>query len=412
MWNSIVYQGHRPARMHPWPVLILTIILAGCAPSSPEAPAGVSSTSDPTQGPTDGDPVALGTYRVVHSEILSEDRTLQVRLPRGYGESTLAYPVIFLFYSDLVELYFAEAVHELALLETDRIPQTILVGVANTQRYRDLLPWPTGDGRGGQADQFLRFVADELIPFIEAEYRAQSFRIMVGPQAAAEFGAYAFMEAPETFDAFIVENPCGIDSPERSLCRDLASFAVTPEAPGKYLSVTALDSPPRPSLDFLLELEEALQVTAPEGSPLRWRIDVRPSAGTFIYPTGIREGLMDLFQDFPLPAASASQTLGDILGHYEGLSRFFGFEVHPPDLVLSRRSDRLTSEGRHEEALEVLTHLNRLYPASMNGYWRLANVHREMGDTATAIRYYEECLRRDPNMIVAREWLDRLRTPD
>jgi hypothetical protein len=35
-----------------------------------------------------------------------------------------------------------------------------------------------------------------------------------------------------------------------------------------------------------------------------------------------------------------------------------------------------------------------------------------MGETAAAIRYYEECLRRDPNMIVAREWLDRLKTPD
>ena len=60
-------------------------------------------------------------------------------------------------------------------------------------------------------------------------------------------------------------------------------------------------------------------------------------------------------------------------------------------------------------ALEVLHHLVTLYPSSLDGPWNLANLHRLMGDTATAIRYYEECLRREPNMVPAGEWLRRLR---
>jgi hypothetical protein len=44
----------------------------------------------------------------------------------------------------------------------------------------------------------------------------------------------------------------------------------------------------------------------------------------------------------------------------------------------------------------------------MNGVWGLANLHRVMGDTAAALRYYEECLRRDPNMAPARDWVRRL----
>ena len=35
-----------------------------------------------------------------------------------------------------------------------------------------------------------------------------------------------------------------------------------------------------------------------------------------------------------------------------------------------------------------------------------------MGDTAAAIRYCEECLRRDPNMTPARDWLKRLKGGD
>ena len=35
-----------------------------------------------------------------------------------------------------------------------------------------------------------------------------------------------------------------------------------------------------------------------------------------------------------------------------------------------------------------------------------------MGDTAAAIRYDEECLRRNPNMTQARDWLKRLKGED
>ena len=79
------------------------------------------------------------------------------------------------------------------------------------------------------------------------------------------------------------------------------------------------------------------------------------------------------------------------------------------EFEMRRSAEACREAGEHEAALEVIQHLHHLYPASMNGVWRLANVHRELGDTATAIGYYEECLRRDPNMTPAREWLERLR---
>ena len=50
----------------------------------------------------------------------------------------------------------------------------ILVGVANTERYRDNLPFQR-DGSPGGADKFLRFFAEELIPFIDEELSQQGF---------------------------------------------------------------------------------------------------------------------------------------------------------------------------------------------------------------------------------------------
>ena len=46
----------------------------------------------PTLAQKDGDPVSIGMYRILHSEIINEDRTLLVNLPRGYDETTNSYP--------------------------------------------------------------------------------------------------------------------------------------------------------------------------------------------------------------------------------------------------------------------------------------------------------------------------------
>jgi predicted alpha/beta superfamily hydrolase len=76
----------------------------------------------PAAAQADGEPIMLGTYRVLQSRILGEDRVLQVHLPRDYESDTLAYPVVFVFYSDWVEGYFAQMVNDLSHLSMDRMP--------------------------------------------------------------------------------------------------------------------------------------------------------------------------------------------------------------------------------------------------------------------------------------------------
>jgi hypothetical protein len=357
----------------------------------------------------DGDPVTLGAYRVLRSEILAEDRVLQVHLPTWYASGNRSYPVVFVFYSDWVEGYFAQLVNDLYHLSMDHIPPMILVGVANTQRYRDLLPWPRPGGQpgDGQADRFLRFVREELIPFIDREYRTKQYRIMVGPQAAGIFGIYALLESPGTFNAFILNDPCLADHPERSLCGELVEFAKAAAARGVFFAVSEDAGPgPRPH-EGLEVLRARLQSEAAPG--FRWRIDLDPEWPFFLAPVDACAALLDLFADYPYPNAAQAASLAAIEAHYDSAAAALGLSLEPPDLVLTLAGNGLLERGSYDEALKVLTRLTELYPSSMNGIWGLANLHRAMGDTATAIRYYEECLSRDANMTPAREWLRRLR---
>ena len=85
----------------------------------------------------------------------------------------------------------------------ERIPEMIVVALANTQRSRDFTPThvasgPYSAGSGGAA-AFLRFMKEELIPQIESRYRTLPQRTLVGHSLGGLLTLSAFVEQPEMF---------------------------------------------------------------------------------------------------------------------------------------------------------------------------------------------------------------------
>ena len=352
----------------------------------------------------DGDPVAFGTWRGLHSEILDEDRLLKVHLPRGYEEATIGYPVVYVLYADFSYLYYGEAIHELTLYGLDIIPQAIVVGVVNVQRYRDLMPVGP-EGSPESIKRFLRFMQEELFPFIEREYRTKDYRILIGPQAGAGFGLYSIIESPGMFDAFILNNPFSNRDVTEYLRQPFEQMLEGGTVPRIYMSVVTKQSDFPQSLEGLGQLEELLAEKAPEH--LRWRVGVEDTPA-LISPICIGDALIEIFSGYPFPPDTEMNGLSDIMEHYNALSDQYGFTVDPPDIVLAQQADRLSDREMYDASLEVLHRLIEIYPHSLNGYLRLGFVYTAKGDTTRAIRYFEECLRRDPRVTPAREWLQRL----
>ena len=186
----------------------------------------------------DGDSVLIGKYRKLHSKILNEDRFLLVNLPRGYDETTNSYPVLYILYGGNPQGYFAEAVHIVCRLnEASRIPDMIIVGVKNTDRYRDCLPINRNGDLGG-AENFLKFFKKELIPFADKSYRTKNFRILLGPQAGAAFSVYALMENPELFRVNIITNPFWIRSNREYMLKKSTDFFCKDGSLDNFLFVT------------------------------------------------------------------------------------------------------------------------------------------------------------------------------
>jgi predicted alpha/beta superfamily hydrolase len=162
----------------------------------------------------DGEKIPGGEIRTLHSSVLEEDRTLYVGLPGDYDATDTDYAVFYKLDGD--ERSFAMTLSELEeLREAKLIPPMILVGIPNTDRDRDMLPVAIPGRRGsGGSDNFLKFVQEEMIPFVEENYRASDFNIIMGTSNTALFAIYAFVHQPSTFDAYLASSPMIGHSPE------------------------------------------------------------------------------------------------------------------------------------------------------------------------------------------------------
>jgi predicted alpha/beta superfamily hydrolase len=359
----------------------------------------------PAVAQEDNEDIVIGYYRKIHSKILDEDRTLLVNLPRGYEATAIGYPVIYILYGGQVRNYFAEALHITTLLSTTRMPPVILVGIANTERYRDYLPFDR-EGNPAGADRFLRFMVEELMPFVEANYRTADFRILVGPQAGGTFGLYTLTERPETFDAYILNNPFRYLVQRDYLIEKVKTFLAGKETLDHFLYVIAEDSDFAEALEYMPRLEEVVSAEAP--AEFEWKLEVVEENGDFLAPTGLREGLTLLFNAYEFPVDVGVASLADIEAYYTELSERYGYEVAIPDMVLTMQSDNLAESGRLDAAIEMLEHLVELYPHSLNGWWRLAGIYRERGDIERALHYYRKCLEVDPDMVYAQQMIEQL----
>lgn len=362
------------------------------------------------QASRDGDPVVIGTHRNLHSEILDEDRPLLVSLPEDYEESAISYPVLYVPYGDQVRGYFAEAVHVVArLTDEGSIPPMIIVGVANVDRYRDLSPVGR-QGNPSGIEPFSRFVENELLPFVDREYRTEDFRVLVGPQAGAAFGFYTLANRKGLFDAFILENPFRskpvhdvlIPMIEELMEKGLPSFTflqiMCADREG-YLDKTA-------EVGYMHSFEEMVENRNPRNLTLVTHYV--ENIQDFIPPILLKEGLRELFREYNLPADLEVRGLSDLVSYYAALSDKLGFDINIPEKILADEALELAERGESEAAVGILEYLIELHPSSLNGYWRLANLHRELGNRERAIEYYRKCLEIMPNMPPARHWLEKL----
>lgn len=357
----------------------------------------------------DGEDVVIGKYRVIRSHVLDEDRLLLIHLPREYGDTRLSYPVLYLLYGQDINNYFAEAaIITEKLGSTGEIPPVIIIGVANTNRYRDNLPVKIrGRSDSGGADDFISFFEEELIPYIDKNYRTKNFRILAGPQAGAVFGLYALITKPGLFQAVLSENPFMNPENAEFLYPRAEQFFKNTESLKNFLYIKCEKNERPQDLEYAEKFSKLLDSEKPDG--FRYKVEFREPSGYFIAPLPFREGLRELFPGHKLPENFQTNTVKDVIHYYENLSWAYGFEVDPPSLMLTFEGDKLSEQAKTKKAIELFECQLSLYPKSLNALLRLGEIYRGMGEFEKAKDYYEKFLAvRDMDAAMIRQRLNQV----
>jgi len=148
-------------------------------------------------------------YKKFNSYQLNTERILKIYLPESYEENKEStYPVAIVFDAEvLFDIYVANSK---LFAARDKAPEQIVVGILQNQdeeRYADS-DYSTDTGLPNQdSSKFYGFVRDELIPYIDDNYRTSLFKSIIGNTITANFANYFFLESSPVFNAFININP-------------------------------------------------------------------------------------------------------------------------------------------------------------------------------------------------------------
>lgn len=174
----------------------------------------ISLYAQPTRKPHTAKDFVLGKVETLHSEILQEDRILNIYLPEGYHDTT-RYPVIYLLDGAADE----DFIHIVGLVQyntfpwINRIPPSIVVGIANTNRRRDFT-FPTtieSDKKmipsNGGAGRFIDFIEQELQPFIAQQYSTNQSKTIIGQSLGGLLATKILFTRPRLFNKYIIISP-------------------------------------------------------------------------------------------------------------------------------------------------------------------------------------------------------------
>jgi len=142
-----------------------------------------------------GTEISIGTNFTIASKVLDQDREIQIYLPQSYISSNVSYPVLYILDG---QWYYSSGVSvQKALRTPGAIPEMIVVGIKTSNPLRRTL-------YGDKSDKFTSFLKDEVIRFIDFNYRTTNERIIFGWEAAAYYISEMILEENRLFSGAII----------------------------------------------------------------------------------------------------------------------------------------------------------------------------------------------------------------
>lgn len=349
----------------------------------------------------------------IHSNILNEDRQIAIYKPSAFPEFPLSIPPIMYvldgeIYTDLVRAhagYFTEIWKEL--------PPITVVGIENkkdmSNRRRDLTPSKSNLNDGGGAEDFLRFIKEEVMPLVEKDYQTRPYRILAGVSLGGLFTIHTFLNHSSLFDAYLASSPTLGWNNSKIMDGLEEKLNTAPET--NQILFFCLGNERGLYLPNVLKLDSLLgKKLLPN---LRYQFKHYPNETH--YTTSMKsyyDGFKFIFrvgpEDLNVPAKDISyKTLEN---YYSDWKSIFGFPMKLRETVINQYGYLFLKEfNQIDKALEFFKMNVQNYPESANAYDSYGEALLIKGDKQNALLNYEKAFARNPENKNAKEQIAKLK---
>ncbi|WOI38684.1 alpha/beta hydrolase-fold protein [Alteromonas sp. CI.11.F.A3] len=336
--------------------------------------------------------------RKIVSTALNEQLSLFIQLPLYYHENAdYAYPVLYLLDAP-VGITLNSGILD-PLVGYNNAPQMIIVGVSTNDRDRDFTPTndPKYAENSGGADTYLKFIETEVIPYVDANFRTEEYRIFSGHSFGGLLVAHAFYSAPDLFDAYFAFSP-SLFWDEKLVAKSLVSFTGQQQSNHSvlYLNIgnegnAEVKSPEgKAMLEGVEFIDTALSQHTPKG--LRYKIDYfsqEPHQVTQII--GTYHAFRHLYPSWDVPYEAYLSGYDAVAAHFASLSELYGYHIVAKDWQLSDAAlYELHERNNPNEALKYLHAVLKQRPENIEYMSTLALAYEKSGALPEAINTLNE----------------------
>jgi len=320
------------------------------------------------------------------SKILAEQRDLLVHLPNNYNENTdLNYPVLYLLDG---QRNLNHAAGTLDLLNQDgKSQEMIIVAIKNTHRTRDLTP--TYDesynewGISGGADNFLDFIEQELIPYVNKSYRTNNFKVISGHSFGGLLSIYALQTRPQLFQAHFAFSP-SLWWHEQVTLKNTEHFLSKTTELNNYLYLN-LGNETGDMLSAFQQYTKLLETHTPKGFSYNSDIDKKETHGTSAL-IGQTLAYRYLDKSLQCPQEIISQGLSAIKQFYKVQSEKYGYKIKPSFRAINHAGYLALGKKDIATAINIFEGNVKNYPYIADGYDSLADALKANGDLDKALK--------------------------
>jgi predicted alpha/beta superfamily hydrolase len=353
--------------------------------------------------------ISIGEKVTLFSKILNENRKLWIYTPDQTSiaqASDKRYPVLYLLDGEVQFYSTVGLIQQLSQANLNSmLPEMIVVGIENTNRYRDLIP------KANTASPFVSFIEKELFEYVDANYKTAPYRVLTAHSLGGLLAIDILTKQPEMFNAYVAIDPSMWYAGEQFL-----NNAIT-QLPNQKLNNRKLFVGVANSLPENVSMKNIGKNKSPETQHLRsilkmgdffnkqpingiqykqkfYEMETHNSVPLITQYDGLRF-IFDYYnsklgeKDFQ---DSTSLIATKLKNHYQKVSKELGYTVAPPEQFINFIAYDALSKKQFSKARSLYLLNIENYPSSNTALAAYADFLAVMKETANATKFYQQSL--------------------